>query len=90
MDPRNFPEGSKQKGKRLEDFVFAYRQFPDRLEYDCAFPFNAGSSPREFEWWVPGSSFNKDERHDMFAAVFFQIFRPGKWEITWKVQLLNQ
>ncbi|MBO9153676.1 DUF5007 domain-containing protein [Chitinophaga sp. GCM10012297] len=90
MDPSKFPEGSKQKGKRLEDFVFAYRKFSDRLEYDCAFPFNAGSSPREFEWWVPGSSFGRNDRYDMFSAVFFQIFRPGKWEIVWRVQLLNQ
>jgi hypothetical protein len=83
INPKTFPEGSKQKGKRMEDFTFAFRKFDDRLEYDVAYPFN--TQDREFEWWVPGATFGKDDHFDMFAAVHFRIFRPGNWKITWKV-----
>ncbi|MGN7723156.1 DUF5007 domain-containing protein [Chitinophaga sp. 22620] len=88
INPKVFPEGSKQKGKRLEDYVFAYRKYDDRLEYDCAYPFN--TAYREYEWWVPGSTFGKNDRYDLFAALKFRIFRQGTWDITWKVELLNQ
>ncbi|WP_109699508.1 DUF5007 domain-containing protein [Chitinophaga deserti] len=82
INPKLFPEGSKQKGKRLEDFTFGYRKFDDRLEYDVAYPFN--TQDREFEWWVPGATFGKNDHYDMFAAVRFKFFRPGNWKVTWK------
>ncbi|SIN66982.1 DUF5007 domain-containing protein [Chitinophaga niabensis] len=82
MDPRTFPEGSKQKGKRMQDFVFAQRLLADRIEYDVAYPFN--TADRQFEWWVPGAAFGKNDHYDLFAYVNFKVFRPGSWEITWQ------